>query len=229
MQGVAMEMNLSETAFLLRKGNGYNLRWFTPKLEVDLCGHGTLASAHVLFETGGAQHDAIINLYTNSGLLTAALNTGWIELNFPTTPDEETSAPEGLETALGIEARYIGKTQFDYIVEVASDEIVRNLNPDFEALCRVPTRGVIVTSRVDSDEFDFASRFFCPILGIDEDPVTGSAHCCLGPYWARKLRKTSFVVYQASRRGGIIRVRVDNDRIHLSGQAVAVVKGELVV
>jgi PhzF family phenazine biosynthesis protein len=229
MQGVAMQMNVSETAFLLRKGDGYNLRWFTPKVEVDLCGHGTLASAHVLFQTGGAQHDAIINFYTNSGLLTAVLNADWIELNFPTTPDEETSAPEGLEAALGIEARYIGKTQFDYIVEVASDEIVRNLNPDFEALRHVPTRGVIVTSSTDSDEFDFVSRFFCPILGINEDPVTGSAHCCLGPYWARKLDKTDLVAYQASRRGGIIRVRVDNDRIRLSGQAVTVVKGELLI
>jgi PhzF family phenazine biosynthesis protein len=229
MQSVAMEMNLSETAFLIRQGDGYNLRWFTPKVEVDLCGHGTLASAHVLFGSGGARHDAVIRFYTRSGLLTAVLNDGWIELNFPSTPDAEVSAPEGLTEALGIEARYIGKTQFDYIVEVGSEEIVRNMDPDFNALCRVQTRGIIVTSRADSGEFDFISRFFCPVLGIREDPVTGSAHCCLGPYWAKKLNKNNLVAYQASERGGMIRVRVDGDRIYLSGQAVTVLKAELLI
>ena len=229
MQNVAMEMNLSETAFLIRQGDGYNLRWFTPRVEVDLCGHATLASAHVLFETGGARHDATIRFYTKSGLLTAALNDSWIELNFPSTPAAEVSAPEGLTAALGVEASYVGKTQFDYIVEVGSEEIVRNLNPSFDALCRVPTRGIIVTSQAGSGEFDFISRFFCPILGINEDPVTGSAHCCLGPYWANKLNKNNLVAYQASERGGIIRVRVDGDRVCLSGQAVTVQKGELLI
>jgi PhzF family phenazine biosynthesis protein len=229
MQDVAMEMNLSETAFLIRQGDGYNLRWFTPKVEVDLCGHATLAGAHVLFESGAARQDATIRFYTRSGLLTAALNDGWMELNFPSTPDTEVSAPEGLMAALGVEASYVGKTQFDYIVEVASEEVVKNLSPDFDALCRIPTRGVIVTSRSGSGEFDFVSRFFCPILGIREDPVTGSAHCCLGPYWAKKLNKNSFVAYQASERGGIIRVCVDGDRVYLSGQAVTVEKGELLI
>ena len=229
MQNVAMEMNLSETAFLIRQGDGYNLRWFTPKVEVDLCGHATLAGAHVLFESGGAWHDSVIRFYTRSGLLTAALNDGWIELNFPSTPDVETFAPEGLLAALGVEARYVGKTKFDYIVEVASEEIVRNMDPDFDALCQVPTRGVIVTSRAGSGEFDFVSRFFCPILGIREDPVTGSAHCCLGPYWANKLNKKDFVAYQASERGGTIHVRIDGDRVYLSGQAVTVQKGELLI
>jgi PhzF family phenazine biosynthesis protein len=229
MQSVAMEMNLSETAFLIRQGDGYNLRWFTPKVEVDLCGHATLASAHILFESGGARHDTIIRFYTRGGLLTAALNDSWIELNFPSTPDTEVLAPDGLTAALGVEACYVGKTQFDYIVEVASEEIVRNLDPDFDALCRVPTRGIIVTSRAGSGEFDFISRFFCPILGIREDPVTGSAHCCLGPYWANKLNKKEFVAYQASARGGIIRVRVDDDRVYLSGQAVMVHKAELLI
>jgi PhzF family phenazine biosynthesis protein len=229
MQDVAMEMNLSETAFLIRQGDGYNLRWFTPKVEVDLCGHATLASAHVLFETGGARHDSIIRFYTKSGLLTAALNDSWIELNFPSTPAAEVSVPEGLRAALGVEARYVGKTQFDYMVEVTSEEIVRNLDPDAAGLCQVPTRGIIVTSQASSDEFDFISRFFCPILGIKEDPVTGSAHCCLGPYWAKKLNKNNLVAYQASERGGIIRVRVDGDRVCLSGQAVTVQKGELLI
>jgi PhzF family phenazine biosynthesis protein len=227
MQSVAMEMNLSETAFLIRQGDGYNLRWFTPKVEVDLCGHATLASAHVLFGSGGARHDAVVKFYTRSGLLTAALNDGWIELNFPSTPDVEVLAPEGLAAALGVEASYVGKTRFDYIVEVASEEIVRNMSPDFDALCQVPMRGVIVTSCTASGEFDFVSRFFCPVIGIREDPVTGSAHCCLGPYWAKKLNQNSFVAYQASERGGFIRVRVDGDRVWLSGQAVTVIKAEL--
>jgi PhzF family phenazine biosynthesis protein len=229
MQSVAMEMNLSETAFLIRQGDGYNLRWFTPKVEVDLCGHGTLASAHVLFESGGARHDEVIRFYTLSGLLTAALNDDWIDLYFPSSPDAEVTAPEGLIAALGVEAHYIGKTQFDYIVEVASEEIVRNMDPDFDALCRVPTRGIIVTSRASSGEFDFVSRFFCPILGVREDPVTGSAHCCLGPYWEKQLNKKYFLAYQASERGGIIRVRVDGDRVCLSGQAVTVQKGALLI
>lgn len=229
MQNVAMEMNLSETAFLIRQADGYNLRWFTPKVEVDLCGHATLASAHVLFETGGAQYDTVIRFYTRSGLLTAALNDSWIELNFPSTPASEVSVPEGLTTALGVEASYVGKTQFDYIIEVNSEETVRNLDPDFDVLCQVPTRGIIVTSRANSGEFDFVSRFFCPILGIKEDPVTGSAHCCLGPYWAKKLNKKEFVAYQASERGGIIRVRVAGDRVYLSGQAITIEKGELLI
>jgi PhzF family phenazine biosynthesis protein len=229
MQSVAMEMNLSETAFLIRQGDGYNLRWFTPKVEVDLCGHATLASAHILFESGGAGRDTIIRFYTRSGLLTALQNDGWIELNFPSTPEAEVSAPEGLMVALGVEASYVGKTQFDYIVEVASEEIVRSMDPDFDALCRVPTRGIIVTSRADSDEFDFVSRFFCPILGVREDPVTGSAHCCLGPYWAKKLNKNDFIAYQASERGGIIHVRVGGERVYLSGQAVTVLKAEILI
>jgi PhzF family phenazine biosynthesis protein len=229
MQNIAGEMNLSETAFLIRQGDGYNLRWFTPKVEVDLCGHATLASAHVLFKSGGVRQDTDIRFYTKSGILTAALNDDWIELNFPATPEMVTPAPEGLVTALGIDACYIGKTQFDYIVEVASEEIVRNISPDFDALCRVPARGIIVTSRADSGEFDFVSRFFCPVLGIKEDPVTGSAHCCLGPYWARKLDKMEFVACQVSERGGVIRVRVDGDRVFLSGQATSVLAGELLV
>lgn len=229
MQSVAMEMNLSETAFLIRQADGYNLRWFTPKVEVDLCGHATLASAHVLFESGGAWRDTNIRFYTRSGLLTATQADGWIELNFPATPEEEVSAPEGLTMALGVKPKYIGKTQFDYIVEVDSEGMVRNLDPDFDALCRIQTRGIIVTSKANSGEFDFVSRFFCPAVGIREDPVTGSAHCCLGPYWAEKLNRKELVAYQASERGGVIRVHVSKDRVYLSGQAITVKKGELLI
>ena len=229
MQNVAMEMNLSETAFLIRQGDGYRLRWFTPKAEVDLCGHATLASAHVLWTTGGAQRDAAILFYTKGGLLTAKLWDDWVELDFPSTPDEATPAPEGLTETLGVTALYVGKSRFDYLVEVESENVLRNIRPDFEALKGVPARGVIVTSRSESDEYDFVSRFFCPGLGVKEDPVTGSAHCCLGPYWARKLNKHEFVAYQASERGGVIKVRVDHDRVHLYGQAITVMKGELLV
>lgn len=229
MQNVAAEMCLSETAFLIRQGDGYNLRWFTPNVEVDLCGHATLAAAYVLFESSGARHDTDIRFYTKSGLLKATRNNDRIELDFPATPHTKTIAPEGLLSALGVEARYVGKTVFDYIVEVDSEEIVRNMTPDFNALSKIPTRGTIVTSRSFSGEFDFVSRFFCPILGIKEDPVTGSAHCCLGPYWAEKLCKETFVAYQASKRGGIIHVRIEGDRVHLSGQAVVIHKGELLV
>lgn len=227
MQNVASEMNLSETAFLIRQGDGYKLRWFTPEVEVELCGHATLAAAHILWTTGGAPRDASIRFYTKSGLLTAGLNDDWIELDFPFMPDVEVPAPEGLIKALGVEAGYVGKTRFDYIIEVESEEMVRTMKPDFDALCRVPTRGIIVTSRVTTGEFDFVSRFFCPLLGIKEDPVTGSAHCSLGPYWAKKLHKNEFLAYQASKRGGIVKVRVDGDRVGLSGQAVIVLKGEL--
>ncbi|HVN98202.1 MAG TPA: PhzF family phenazine biosynthesis protein [Syntrophorhabdaceae bacterium] len=227
MQNVAAEANLSETAFLLRQGDGYNLRWFTPRVEVELCGHATLASAHVLFATSGAPRDATINFYTKSGVLRASMTDGLIELNFPATPEEEAPIPEGLEAALGVRALYVGKTQFDYFVEVASDEMVRGLSPDFVALSSIPVRGVIVTAGSDSAKFDFVSRFFCPAVGINEDPVTGSAHCALGPYWARRLNKTTLVAYQASLRGGVVRVRLSDDRVYLAGGAVTVMSGEL--
>ncbi|HEX2964759.1 MAG TPA: PhzF family phenazine biosynthesis protein, partial [Syntrophorhabdaceae bacterium] len=203
MQSIAKEMNVSETAFLIRQGDGYNLRWFTPMVEVELCGHATLASAFVLFQTGWAKTDQSVRFYTKSGILGAAWANEWISLDFPATPAKDAILPEGLVSALGVEPEYTGKTQFDFLIEVRSEEVVRGLKPDFGALAKVPRRGVIVTSRSDSPEADFVSRFFCPRLGINEDPVTGSAHCCLGPYWAKKLNRTEFVAHQASDRGGV--------------------------
>jgi PhzF family phenazine biosynthesis protein len=225
MQAVAREMNLSETAFLVRRADGFDLRWFTPAIEVDLCGHATLASAHVLWEEGHLSPGGQARFHTRSGLLTADREGDWIELDFPAKPEEPATAPAGLVEALGANPKYIGRNAFDYLVELDSEDAVRSLKPDLQLLRTIPVRGVIVTSR--AAEFDFISRFFAPGSGIDEDPVTGSAHCCLGPFWAPRLNKTEFVAYQASARGGVVRVRLVGDRVRLGGQAVTVLRGQL--
>lgn len=228
MQHVAREMNLSETAFLTRQEDGFNLRWFTPAVEVDLCGHATLASAHVLWEEGYLQPDAVARFHTRSGLLTAERRGNLIELDFPATPEEPAATPAGLAEALGVTPQYVGKNRFDYLVQVASEEIVRGMQPDFTPLRKLPVRGIIVTSQASSPDYDFVSRFFAPAAGVDEDPVTGSAHCCLGPFWAQRLGKQELVGYQASARGGVVRVRLEGGRVRLGGQAVTVLRGELV-
>jgi PhzF family phenazine biosynthesis protein len=228
MQNVAREMNLSETAFLLQQSDGFNLRWFTPSVEVDLCGHATLASAHVLWESGHLKPHEQARFHTRSGLLTAERKGVWIELNFPATPDEPADAPSGLLEALGVTATYIGKNRFDYLIEVRSEDTVRNISPNLSLLATIPARGVIVTSRSTSPDYDFVSRFFAPQVSVNEDPVTGSAHCTLAPYWSKKLGKDEMVGYQASARGGVVRVRVSGDRVYLGGQAVTVLRGELV-
>lgn len=228
MQDVAREMNLSETAFLQRKAEGYELRWFTPAVEVDLCGHATLASAHILWETGDLRTDEQARFYTRSGLLTADRKDGdWIEMDFPARLEEQSDPPPHLLEALGVSPIYVGKNVFDYLVEVDGEETVHKLNPDISLLGRVSTRGVIVTSKASTPGFDFVSRFFAPQVGVNEDPVTGSAHCCLAPYWSKRLNKKEMVAYQASARGGVLRVRVDGDRVILGGQAVTVMRGEL--
>ncbi len=229
MQNVAREMNLSETAFLYRGRDGYELRWFTPAAEVELCGHATLASAHILWETGDLAPKKEARFQTKSGLLTAARRSDLIELDFPAKPEEKAEAPEGLIEALGVEPRYIGGNAFDYLVEVESQEIVRDAAPDFARLKKIRARGVMITAAASSAGFDFVSRFFAPAVGIDEDPVTGSAHCCLGPYWGAKLGLTEFKAYQASARGGIVRVRLAGDRVILGGHAVTILRGELAV
>ncbi len=228
MQSIAAEMNLSETAFLVREGDAYRLRWFTPEVEVELCGHATLASAHVLWEEGLLKTGEPARFVTKSGLLGASRKGAWIELDFPAKPEEPSAPPEELAKALGVAMTYVGKNQFDYLVEVASEETVRTMNPDHGLLARIPVRGVIVTSRCAGGKYDFVSRFFAPGAGIAEDPVTGSAHCCLGPYWKKHLGKSEFLAYQASRRGGIVKVRVgDSGRVYLQGQAVTVFIGEI--
>jgi PhzF family phenazine biosynthesis protein len=226
LQAVAREMNLSETAFLVEQNNHFDLRWFTPTVEVDLCGHATLASAHILWQHGRVQGGEIL-FSTKSGILKANRRSDDIELDFPLMPESAAEAPPGLLLALGVSARYVGKNQFDYIVEVESEEVLRKIAPDFKRLAMLPVRGIIITSRSASPQFDFVSRFFAPGSGIDEDPVTGSAHCCLGDYWQKQMNKSEFVAYQASARGGVVKVRVVNDRVLLGGRAVTVAKGEL--
>ena len=228
MQDVAREMNLAETAFLVRQRDGYDLRWFTPAVEVDLCGHATLASAHVLWENSDLAPGAQARFQTKSGVLTADRRGAWIELDFPATPAAPAPTPNGLIEALGAQPRFVGRSRFDYLVEVESEATVRGLAPDLGALGRVQARGVIVTSRTDGKStYDFVSRFFAPQSGVPEDPVTGSAHCALAPYWSAKLGKPELVGYQASARGGVVRVRVQGDRVLLGGQAVTVLRGEL--
>jgi PhzF family phenazine biosynthesis protein len=220
-------LNLSETAFLVKNGDGFDLRWFTPKVEVDLCGHATLAPAHVLWQERLVKPADEIRFSTKSGLLNAIRRGDEIELDFPLKPEQIAEPPTGLLEALGISAKYVGKNQFDYLVEAESEPVLRNVKPDFRRLAAVPARGIILTSRSADSRFDFVSRFFAPAVGIDEDPVTGSSHCCLGDFWRKRLGKHEFLAFQASPRGGVIRVRVDDERTHLGGRAVTVARGQL--
>ena len=227
MQAVAREMNLSETAFLYPQDDGYNLRWFTPAVEVKLCGHATLAAAHHLWESGRADLGDTLNFYSASGLLTAKRRGDLIELDFPARPVDPAKPPVGLLEALHVHGLFVGKSTYDFMVEVADESTVRTLAPDLGMLKKLNVRGVIVTARSSTSEFDIVSRFFAPGAGVDEDPVTGSAHCTLGPYWSAKLNKRELKAYQASARGGAITVTVVGDRVLLAGRAVTVLKGEL--
>ncbi len=229
MQAVAREMNLSETAFLAGGDTGFSLRWFTPAVEVALCGHATLASAHVLWEEGILAPEATARFATASGELRAARRGDLIELDFPSKPEEPAEPPEDLCRALGVTPSYLGRNQFDYLVLLDGEAAVRAVAPDFALLRTVKARGVIVTAPASTPGYDFVSRFFAPAVGVDEDPVTGSAHCCLGPFWAARLGKTELSAYQASARGGALQVRVAGRRVFLGGRAVTVLRGELSV
>ena len=234
MQGVAAEMNHAETAFL-HQGR---LRWFTPKVEVDLCGHATLATAHVLWETGRLGPRDAAKFETRSGTLTAGRKSGGggpgdereIELDFPSMPAQRAEAPPGLIESLGVKPLFVGRNRFDWFVEVASEAEVRAASPDFARLKAIPARGVMLTSLAspaNAKSFDFVSRFFAPAAGIDEDPVTGSAHCCLAPFWCERLRRDELLGFQASARGGFVRVKQAGERVLLGGRAVTVLRGEL--
>jgi len=227
MQLVAREMNLSETAFVAPAGDDWALRWFTPTVEVELCGHATLAAAHVLWEERRLAADRPARFHTASGLLQAVRRGAWTDLDFPATPAEACEAPAGLREALGVTPSYVGRSAFDLLVVVEDEAIVRAMAPDLTRLRRLDARGVMVTSAAATPGYDFVSRFFGPAVGVDEDPVTGSAHCCLGPYWGRRLGKTELVAYQASARGGHVQVRLRGERVILSGQAVTVWRGAL--
>ncbi len=226
MQRLAAETNVSETAFLHREGEGYRLRWMTPAVEVDLCGHATLASAHILWETSALRTGEKAVFYTRSGLLTARRRGDWIELDFPSRPPQPVANPTGLAEALGLTFIYVGRNSEDYLVEVASVDDVRKANPDQSLLKRLPVQGVIVTSRTEGGPYDFVSRYFAPAIGLAEDPATGSAHTCLGPYWAGKLNRSELMGYQASARGGVVGVRMEEGRVYLTGQAVTVWRSE---
>ena len=244
LQALAREMNLSETAFLHRRDDGgWDLRWFTPTTEVELCGHATLASAHHLWQDGHAAADEAIRFHTQSGVLTAkrrpsaagtataAAGGPWIELDFPALPAKPMGALPGLAAALGEELVWVGGNGSDLLVELPSEASVRNRCPDLAALRLLPARGLIVTAAAASADagYDFVSRFFAPSVGVDEDPVTGSAHCCLGPFWAERLGRDEVVGFQASARGGTVRVRPAGDRVILAGQAVTVLRATLAV
>jgi len=234
MLRVAREMNLSETAFLHPEEDAFRLRWFTPTVEVDLCGHATLATAHVLWEEGWLPPEAPARFETKSGLLVAERTDGWIKLDFPSKPVRPERGPvEELATILNQPVVHAAYNEFDLLVEVESEQAVRTLTPDISRLAAIPVRGVIVTARASAEcgaetAFDFVSRFFAPRLGVDEDPVCGSAHCALAPYWSERLGRSELVGYQASPRGGVVRVEVVGSRVYLKGQAVTVLRGELV-
>jgi predicted PhzF superfamily epimerase YddE/YHI9 len=229
LQDVAAQMNLSETAFLAPEGGGWRLRWFTPTVEVELCGHATLASAHVLWETRRLEADRMAHFFTRSGELSAERVGDRIELDFPALPAEPCESPPGLTEALGAAARAVFRSRMDYLVELDAAATLRRLKPDFARLAALPVRGVIVTARADSPDYDFLSRFFAPGTGVAEDPVTGSSHCCLGPFWASRLGKSDLRAYQASARGGAVDVRLAGGRVRLGGRAVTVLRGELCV
>ncbi|MBV9210137.1 MAG: PhzF family phenazine biosynthesis protein [Acidobacteria bacterium] len=230
MQAVAREMNVAETAFLLACGeNSFHLRWFTPTVEVKLCGHATLASAHVLWEEGLVKEEAELSFQTLSGTLKAQRAGEWIELDFPAEPPtQQDSYPSDLRDALSVEPLYVGRNRFDFLVEVESEKALRSLAPDMRLLRSLDMRGVIVTSRSDDSKYDFVARFFAPGAGVDEDPVTGSAYCCLAPYWRERVGRDEMFAFQASERGGEVRARLaGGGRVRLGGQAVTVLKGEL--
>lgn len=227
MKNIAFEMNLSETAFVRKTGDNYSLRWFTPSSEVDLCGHATLAASHILFQSGRHDKNKEIRFNTKSGELVAILKDNFIQLDFPIIEQKEIIPPAELERALGAKPVYCGSTEWNYIVEFENEDIIRNMVPDFELLQSLPEWGAIVTAKGSTGGYDFISRFFAPEKGIKEDPVTGSAHSVLGPYWMKKLGKNTFNAYQASARGGEIGVNVENGRVYLTGEAVTMIEGSI--
>ncbi|MBN1480297.1 PhzF family phenazine biosynthesis protein [candidate division KSB1 bacterium] len=227
MQHVAAEMNLSETAFVVATNSYFDLRWFTPRAEVDLCGHATLASAHVLFETAVLAHNEVARFQSKSGLLMVRKRDNLLEMDFPSESGREIPPVPILARALGCNPIQWAQNRMDVLVQVNNLDTLVSLNPDYNELAQIPVRGIIVTSQSNDGNYDFFSRFFAPRYGVNEDPVTGSAHCFLGPYWAAKLQKESLVGYQASQRGGIVRVKVKDQRVILGGHAVTVMRGEL--
>ncbi|MGI9466005.1 MAG: PhzF family phenazine biosynthesis protein [Rubripirellula sp.] len=229
LQNIAMEMNLSETAFLVPNRAGFDLRWFTPTVEVDLCGHATLASASAILHTGLQADKSDIEFSTRSGVLYASLNGDRIQLDFPLKPESPTIPPVDLLEGLSVTPAYVGRNEYDYLVEVETERELRSLTPNFDQLARLDCRGIIVTSPSTDPEFDFLSRFFGPAVGVNEDPVTGSAHCCLAHYWQKRTGLDRFTAFQASQRGGVVHLTVRQNRVLMAGNAIIVAQGELLV
>lgn len=229
MQQVAGELKHSETAFLHPGPGNWNLRWFTPEREVDLCGHATLAASFTLWATGRETTGSAIAFETRSGTLTAQKDGDWITIDFPAEPITSAALVPGLDRALGVSPLFVGRNRFDILAELPSAADLCTLEPDMAALAAIPTRGIIITAVSDLPHFDFVSRFFAPSVGVPEDPVTGSAHCCLGPYWGEKLKKTELDGFQCSVRGGTVRVTLHGDRVILWGHAVHISSGQLLV
>jgi predicted PhzF superfamily epimerase YddE/YHI9 len=227
MQSVAAELNLPATAFLRPTAVAWSLRWFTPQVELELCGHGTLAAAHVLWTEAGISPDHALGFQTRNGLLTCTRRGERTAMDFPSLPVHQVPPKQELLDALGTTAVWTGQTRFDDLVLLESAADLRAITPDSGRLKDLTIRGVIVTAPSDDSQYDFISRFFAPRVGIDEDPVTGSAHCCLGPFWSARLRRTELTGYQASHRGGDVGLRVQGDRVELSGNSVTVLRGEL--
>lgn len=227
MQSAATEWGVAGTAFVRPLADGFSLKFFTPAVEVSLSGHTTLAAAHTLWTEGVLREQEAIRFHTRSGILTCVRKGRQIELELPADPPREVQAPVELLEGLGVEFEFVGQTEFDMLVRVGSEQAVRSLLPNFAWLRKLATRGVIVTSESAAPGFDFVSRFFAPAAGLDEDHVTGSAHCSLGPYWSERLGKQEMTAFQASARGGVLRVRVDGERVYLAGEAETVGRGEL--
>lgn len=229
LQNVAMEMNLSETAFVVPTQSGFDLRWFTPTVEVDLCGHATLASAFAIIHAGLLEAKSDMDFATRSGVLSAVAHGDRIQLDFPLKPESPTTPPADLIEGLSVTPTYVGKSEYDYLVEVETEQELRSLTPNFDHLAKLDCRGIIVTSTSTNPEFDFSSRFFGPAVGVDEDPVTGSAHCCLADYWRKRTGRDRFTAFQASQRGGVVHLTVQQDRVLMAGTAFLVAQGELLV
>ena len=227
MQALAAELNLPATVFIEPAADGSAVRWFSPAAELTLCGHGTLAAAHALWETARLPRAATARFATRSGVLSAVSRDGWITIDLPAETAVPASPPLELLDALGTKARWVGRNRLDWVIEVDDEAVVRALAPDLVALAAVDTRGVAVTARATTPDADFVSRFFAPRVGIPEDAVTGSAHCCLAPLWAARLGRSELTARQLSTRGGVVRARVDRDRVALSGQAITVLRGAL--
>ena len=229
MQSIASEVNLSETSFVIRKDDVFNLRWFTPTKEAGLCGHATLAAAHILWEVGvlDTKEEAVFE--TKSGILKARKNSDLIEMDFPIESPSEIDGPKELLKAIEYEPIFIGKNRMDYLAVYENEEVIRKAIPNFEYLKKLDCRGLIISAKSSSDKYNFVSRFFAPNSGIDEDPVTGSAHCCLAPFWSKRLGKKELTGFQVSKRGGIVHTKLEDDKVVLSGKAVTVMKSKMLI